>query len=92
MNIPWLSPTGTGRAALSQAPAYPADFREILATADLGEEEAFLAWQLAALATDLPAPQQDRLALLVARLFAAQGLGNTRLPVTPAVSFGCATD
>lgn len=82
MTTPWLSPTGTGRAALGHAPAYSPGFLEILAAADLGEEEAFLAWQLAALATDLGDAEKERLAELVARLFAAKALGHTRLPVT----------
>jgi exodeoxyribonuclease V alpha subunit len=46
---------------------------------DLGEDSAYLAWQLAQLARELSPSEREAFMLLVGRLLAAQALGSTRL-------------
>ena len=48
-----LSPLGTARQRLAPALAYPAGLLSELRDADLGEEEAFLAWQMGRLAVGI---------------------------------------
>jgi hypothetical protein len=51
-----LSPLGTARQRLAPALAYPAGLLSELRDADLGEEEAFLAWQMGRLAVGMARP------------------------------------
>jgi exodeoxyribonuclease V alpha subunit len=79
--MPGLSPFGAASQAMGKAPGFPADLVELLATSDLDEGGAFLAWQLAALASGLAPAERDSLAILVGRLLVAQASGSTRLAV-----------
>lgn len=78
-----LSPLGTGRANLVDEAAYPPALMECLKAADLGEEVAFIAWQLASLASGQWTANKQRLALLIGQLFIAESMGHTYLPLTP---------
>ncbi len=76
-----LSPGGSARAWLEASPPYGPCLLGFLRTSDLEETRAYLAWQLSQMA-NLADPQRDELALLCARLLAAEEQGSTRLPVT----------
>jgi exodeoxyribonuclease V alpha subunit len=78
-----LSPLGTGRVALLGEAAYPPALLECLQAADLGEETAFLAWQLAALANDLAPVKKQQLSLLIGQLLIAEAKGHTYLALSP---------
>jgi len=76
-----LLPTGSARQAASPYPAYPPGLLELVRASDLDEGSAYLAWQVAQLATVLAAGEHDAFMLLVGRLLVAQALGSTRLAV-----------
>jgi exodeoxyribonuclease V alpha subunit len=76
-----LSPFGAAAAALGRVPGFPAALLEQVHRHDLGEESAFLAWQLAALPRGLARAERDGLAVLIGRLLCAQAAGSTRVEV-----------
>jgi exodeoxyribonuclease V alpha subunit len=75
---PPLSPLGTAR----RAETLP--FLTQLRDADLGDEQAFLVWQLAQLAEGLTPGQRQDFMMVLARSLATVAQGNTRMPVTDA--------
>jgi len=79
---PGLLPTGTARQAIAAGPAYPPGLVELARTSDLDESSAYLAWQVAQLASGLSPGERDAFMLLVGRLLVAQALGSTRLTTT----------
>ena len=79
---PSLLPTGTARQAIVARPAYPPGLVELARASDLDESSAYLAWQVAQLASDLSPRERDTFMLLVGRLLVAQALGSTRLATT----------
>jgi exodeoxyribonuclease V alpha subunit len=76
-----LSPLGTARARLDPAAALPAGAAAVLDGADLGGEEAFLVWQLTAMAEGLTAADRQALARLLAVSVVAVAQGSTRVPL-----------
>ncbi len=80
-DLPALSPLGTARQRLAPASAIPPEVFALLRGADLGEDAAYLAWQIAAFAEGLPQADRDALAALVARSLVAVAQGSTRLPI-----------
>jgi exodeoxyribonuclease V alpha subunit len=80
-SLPPLSPLGTARQRLAPGAAYPPGLAEELRDADLGEEAAYLAWQVAAWAEELTPGERNAFLVLVARLLMATAQGSTRLPV-----------
>jgi exodeoxyribonuclease V alpha subunit len=76
---PGLLPTGTARQAIACRPAYPPGLVELVRASDLDETSAYLAWQVAQLASGLSPRERDAFMLLVGRLLVAQALGSTRL-------------
>ena len=79
--LPSLSPFGSAARAVGQARGFPAGLVELLTASDLDEGGAFLAWQLAALATGLARAEREGLATVIGRLLVAQASGSTRLPI-----------
>ena len=81
-----LSPLGSARQQTVPAQAYPARLLSELRDADLGEEEAFLAWQMGQLASEIGEAERRDLASLVARslISASQGSTRTRLAAVEA--------
>lgn len=76
---PPLSPLGTARQRLDPRPAYPATLLSAVAEGDVPEELAFLAWQAAAWAEDLPAADRGALLEIFVRLLVAVDQGSTRI-------------
>ena len=76
-----LSPLGTARARLEPAAALPDVAASLLEDANLGPEEAFLVWQLTALAGELDAGERQILASTLAGSLVAVAQGSTRLLV-----------
>ena len=79
-----LSPLGTARQRLVPAVAYPPDLLSDLRDADLGEEEAFLAWQMGQLAAGIGEAERRDLVDLVARSLISSSQGSTRMGLAPA--------
>jgi exodeoxyribonuclease V alpha subunit len=79
-----LHPLGTARQRLHPAPALPAEVARALDDADLGEEAAFVAWQVTSWAEGASAADREQLAAAVAASLIAVAQGSTRTPVTPA--------
>jgi exodeoxyribonuclease V alpha subunit len=79
-----LSPLGTARQRLAPALAYPAGLLSELRDADLGEEEAFLAWQMGRLAVGIGEAERRNLVSLVARSLISGSQGSTRMRLTEA--------
>jgi exodeoxyribonuclease V alpha subunit len=74
---PLLSPWGTADPGGGEG--LTRELSALLESGDLDESHAFLAWQLAALPHGLVPAERAALALLVARLLAAQATGSTRI-------------
>jgi len=81
---PPLSPLGSARQRLEPAAAYPPGLLSDLRDANLGEEEAFLAWQMGQLAGGLGEAERAELVALVARSLISDSQGSTRIRLTPA--------
>ena len=81
---PALSPLGTARQRLAAAAAYPAGLLDSLRDADLGEEEAFLAWQMGQLAGVGSETERRDVVRLIARSLVSVSQGSTRMPLTEA--------
>jgi exodeoxyribonuclease V alpha subunit len=79
-----LSPLGTARQRLAPVAAYPPGLLSQLRDADLGEEEAFLAWQMGQLASSIGETERCNLVVLIARLLISGSQGSTRMPLAPA--------
>jgi exodeoxyribonuclease V alpha subunit len=79
-----LSPLGTARQRLVPAVAYPPGLLSDLRDADLGEEEAFLAWQMGQLASGIGEAERRDLVALVARSLISISQGSTRMGLAPA--------
>jgi exodeoxyribonuclease V alpha subunit len=79
-----LSPLGTARQRLVPAVAYPPGLLSDLRDADLGEEEAFLAWQMGQLASGIGEAERRDLVALVARSLISSSQGSTRMGLAPA--------
>jgi exodeoxyribonuclease V alpha subunit len=79
-----LSPLGTARQRLAPAAAYPPGLLSQLRDADLGEEEAFLAWQMGQLDRGLGEAVRRNLVVLIARLLISASQGSTRMRLTAA--------
>jgi exodeoxyribonuclease V alpha subunit len=79
-----LSPLGTARQRLVPAVAYPPGLLSDLRDADLGEEEAFLAWQMGQLAAGIGEAERSDLVALVARSLISISQGSTRMGLAPA--------
>jgi len=77
-----LSPLGTARQRLAPAAAYPAGLLAELRDADLGEEEAFLAWQIGQLAGGIGESERRDFIRLIAQSLINSSQGSTRLPLT----------
>ena len=82
--LPALSPYGAATAAVGVAPGFPARLLDHLRANDLGEDTAFLAWQLAALPQGLARAEREELAALLGRLLVEESAGSTRLAVAAA--------
>jgi exodeoxyribonuclease V alpha subunit len=80
---PSLSPLGTARQRLAPAVAYPPGLLSELRDADLGEEEAFLAWQMGQLAAGIGQAERQDLVSLVARSLVSGSQGSTRMRLAP---------
>ena len=78
-----LSPLGSARQRLAPAVAYPPGLLSDLRDADLGEEEAFLAWQMGRLAAELGEAERRDLVSLVARSLISGSQGSTRMGLAP---------
>jgi exodeoxyribonuclease V alpha subunit len=76
-----LSPWGTARQRVAPVSAYPSGLMAELADADLGEEEAYLVWQLGQLAGAMDEAQRSALVRLIARSVIHASQGHTRMPV-----------
>jgi exodeoxyribonuclease V alpha subunit len=81
-----LSPLGTARQCLAPAVAYPPGLLFELRDADLGEEEAFLAWQMGQLPSGLGEAERRNLVGLVARSLISGSQGSTRMRLAAAES------
>jgi exodeoxyribonuclease V alpha subunit len=79
-----LSPLGTASQRLVPAVAYPPGLLSDLRDADLGEEEAFLAWQIGQLAAGIGEAERRDLVALVARSLISISQGSTRMGLAPA--------
>ncbi|MGB8297197.1 MAG: AAA family ATPase [Polyangia bacterium] len=79
-----LSPLGTARQRLAPVAAYPSGLLSQLRDADLGEEEAFLAWQMGQLASNIGETERRNLVVLIARLLVSASQGSTRMRLAPA--------
>ncbi len=79
---PSLSPLGTARQRLAPALAYPPGLLSDLRDADLGEEEAFLAWQMGQLPAGIGEAERRDLVSLVARSLISGSQGSTRMRLT----------
>jgi exodeoxyribonuclease V alpha subunit len=77
-----LVPTGTARQTIAARPAYPPGLVELLRASDLDESSAYLAWQIAQLASGLSPSERDAFMLIVGRLLVDQAVGSTRLATT----------
>jgi exodeoxyribonuclease V alpha subunit len=76
-----LSPWGTARQRVAPVSAYPAGLLAELADADLGEEEAYLVWQMGQLAGAMEDDQRTSLVRLITRSVIHASQGHTRMPV-----------
>jgi exodeoxyribonuclease V alpha subunit len=81
---PPLHPLGTARQRLAPTPVLPAAAMAALAEADLGEEAAFVAWQVGEWARDVAPGTRETLVTTVAASLAAVAQGSTRVAVAPA--------
>jgi exodeoxyribonuclease V alpha subunit len=79
-----LSPLGTARQHLAPALAYPPGLLSDLRDADLGEEEAFLAWQMGQFAGGVGEAERRDLVSLVARSLISGSQGSTRMRLAAA--------
>jgi exodeoxyribonuclease V alpha subunit len=79
-----LSPLGTARQRLAPAAAYPPGLLSQLRDADLGEEDAFLAWQMGQLASGIGEAERQDLVALIARSLISGSQGSTRMPLAAA--------
>ena len=79
-----LSPLGTARQHLAPALAYPPGLLSDLRDADLGEEEAFLAWQMGQFAGGIGEAERRDLVSLVARSLISGSQGSTRMRLAAA--------
>ena len=79
-----LSPLGTARQRLAPALAYPPGLLSDLHDADLGEEEAFLAWQMGQFASGIGEAERRDLVSLVARSLISGSQGSTRMRLAAA--------
>jgi exodeoxyribonuclease V alpha subunit len=79
-----LSPLGAARQRLAPAAAYPPGLLSQLRDADLGEEEAFLAWQMGQLASGIGEAERRDLVALVARSLISGSQGSTRMQLAAA--------
>ena len=79
-----LSPLGTARQRLAPALAYPPGLLSHLHDADLGEEEAFLAWQMGQFAGGVGEAERRDLVSLVARSLISGSQGSTRMRLAAA--------
>src|SRR6202142_4282243 len=74
-----LSPLGSARSRLETAIPYAPGFLSQLRDADLGEEEAFLAWQMGQLASGIAENGRRDFVALVARSLISSSQGSTRM-------------
>jgi exodeoxyribonuclease V alpha subunit len=79
-----LHPLGTARQRLTPAPVLSPAATAALAEADLGEEAAFVAWQVGQWAGDVAPSVREALTASVAASLAAVAQGSTRVAVAPA--------
>ena len=79
-----LSPLGSARQQTASALAYPARLLSELRDADLGEEEAFLAWQMGQLASGIAETERRDFIALVARSLISGSQGSTRMRLAAA--------
>ena len=79
-----LSPLGAARQRLAPAVAYPPGLLSDLHDADLGEEEAFLAWQMGQLPSGMGEAERRDLVGLVARSLISGSQGSTRMRLAAA--------
>jgi exodeoxyribonuclease V alpha subunit len=79
-----LSPLGSARQRLAPTAAYPRGLLSQLRDADLGEEEAFLAWQMGQLASGIGEAERRDLVALVARSLISDSQGSTRMRLATA--------
>ena len=79
-----LSPLGTARQRLAPALAYPPGLLSDLHDADLGEEEAFLAWQMGQFASGIGEAERRDFVALVARSLIGSSQGSTRMRLAAA--------
>lgn len=79
-----LSPLGSSHSQPPSAVAYPPGLLSELRDADLGEEEAFLAWQMGQLASGIGEPERRDLVVLVARSLVSGSQGSTRMRLAAA--------
>ena len=79
-----LSPLGTARQRLAPTAACPPGLLSELRDADLGEEEAFLAWQMGQLATGTGEAERWDLVGLIARSLISASQGSTRMRLVAA--------
>jgi len=75
---------GAARQRLAPAAAYPPGLLSQLRDADLGEEEAFLAWQMGQLASGIGEAERRDLVALVARSLISGSQGSTRMQLAAA--------
>jgi len=81
---PPLSPLGSARPRIESAVPYPPGLISQLRDADLGEEEAFLAWQIGQLASGIDEATRRDLVILVARSLISGSQGSTRMRLAAA--------
>src|ERR1700690_3669322 len=74
-----LSPLGSARARLETAIPYAPGLLSQLRDADLGEQEAFLAWQMGQLASGIGETERRDFVALVARSLMSSSQGSTRM-------------
>ncbi|HEX7599097.1 MAG TPA: AAA family ATPase, partial [Polyangia bacterium] len=76
-----LSPLGTARQRLAPVAAYPPGLLADLHDADLGEEEAYLAWQMGQLAGEMDEGARKDFVRLIGRSLINGSQGSTRMPL-----------
>jgi exodeoxyribonuclease V alpha subunit len=83
---PLLSPLGSARPRPASAIPYPPGLLSELRDADLGEEEAYLAWQMGQLASGIDEAERRDFVALVARSLISSSQGSTRMRLAAAES------